>query len=235
MRKILLALCACLTAASAMASEAVAPPPPLAAHYETSACGLPCDKPVERRWFLLRGDAFIELRDQIEPVSQLWRRHADGRIDYTYVMHDERRAIEYTIVDLKLIGHTPDWERLGSLLSARDLAALSTDATNTGSRTETRRYEGAKGPARIEVTWNPTLALPERLSYRYPSHTVTVRLLASYDLSNAPVRPTDPQTLAGYSLVDFADLGDMEEDPQAQSWIRKALRAPGHEGHAHAH
>lgn len=211
---------------------AVTPTPTVAARFETTHCTIPCKKPISRRWELLRDAQTIELRGEGAPFSELWRRLVDGRIDYIYLMHDEHRAIEYSPTDLALIGRQPDWERIGSLVSSRDLAHLKRGAKGRHAGLETRRYTGALGKAKVDVAWIPSLALPAKLQYRYPKQTVTIRLVRHHD---APGASTVANALASYQLVDYADIGDMEDDPQAQVWIRKAVAAPGnlHQGHEH--
>lgn len=139
-------------------------------------------------------------------------------------MHDERRAIEYSPVDLEMLGRAPDWERVGALLSPRDLARLERGAKGRHGAHATQRYAGTLGGAKLEAQWISALGLPAKLTYRYPGHTVTVRLLA-LDTSAASAPGA---ALAGYDLIDYADVGDMEGDPQADAWIRKATAAPGH-------
>lgn len=215
-------------------AEASVALPAVTAHFETTQCAIPCKKPVSKRWYLLRDSRTLELRGEGAPFSEVWRRLADGRIDYVYVMHDERRAIEYSPVDLALIGRQPDWARIGALVSPADLERLKRGAAGRHAGLTTRRYTGTLGPARVDVAWIPDLSLPARLQYRYPGQTVTIRLLRRH-LGEPPVAPTTADTLAGYQLVDYADIGDMEEDAQAQAWIRKAAAAPGHlhQGHGH--
>ncbi|WP_059750803.1 hypothetical protein [Thiobacillus denitrificans] len=233
---LLLLLLCCGPARAAAVSPTLAPtaPPAVAARFETTHCAIPCKKPISRQWHLLRDSQTIELRGDGAPFSELWRRLGDGRADYVYVMHDERRAIEYSPVDLVLIGRQPDWTRIGALLSPADLERLKRGAAGRHAGLATRRYTGTLGPARIDVAWIPNLALPARLQYRYPDQTVTIRLLRRYE-GASPVASTTAGTLAGYQLVDYADIGDMEEDAQAQAWIRKAAAAPGHlhQGHGH--
>lgn len=210
---------------------AAAPLPPLAARFETVHCALPCKKPVARRWTLARDAQAVELRGEGAPYSELWRRLAGGRVGYAFLMHDERRAIEYSPVDLEMIGRAPDWERLGALLSPRDLARLERGAKGRHGAYATRRYAGTLGGAKVEAQWITTLGLPAKLTYRYPGHTVTVRLLAL----DAGAPPAPGAALAAYELVDYADIGDMEGDPQAEAWIRKAAAAPGHAHPGHGH
>lgn len=233
---VLLLLLCCGPARAAAVSPPLptTPLPAVAAHFETTHCAIPCKKPVSRQWHLLRDGQTIELRGDGAPFSELWRRLGDGRIDYVYVMHDERRAIEYSPVDLTLIGREPDWARIGALLSPADLERLKRGAAGRHAGLATRRYTGTLGSAKIDVAWIPDLALPARLQYRYPDQTVTIRLLRRH-AGAPPVAPTTAATLAGYQLVDYADIGDMEEDAQAQTWIRKAAAAPGHlhQGHGH--
>lgn len=223
MRGVLVALLLC----GGGAAQADAVLPAAAARFETTHCAVPCKKPVSRRWDLMRDAQTIELRGVGAPFSELWRRLGDGRVGYVYLMHDERRAIEYSPADLAMIDRAPDWERIGALLSPREIERLASAGRGRQGGLETQRYRGRLGKAKVEATWIPALALPAKLVYRYPGHTVSIRLVARHE-GAAPAQPPAAAALASYALVDYADIGDMEGDPQAEAWIRKAAAAPGH-------
>jgi hypothetical protein len=209
-------------------------PPPVVAEFRTTTCSTPCRSPQVRHWFLLRDVHTVELRDARLPVSQLWQRDGHGAtVRYSYAMHDEKRAVDYTSTDLALIRHTPSWERLGSILTADEVASLTPVAGEQMAGGVTL-HRGSLEGAHVELQWNRPLALPQQVRFDHPTHTLTMELLRSFD-HPGPVPATTPAVLAGYARVDFADLGDMEHDAAEQRWIRKALLAPGHVGHDHRH
>lgn len=203
---------------------------PLAASFRTTQCSLPCSEEKSASWQMRRDQGAIELRGTGSPFSEMWRRSGDGRIDYVFLMHDEKRSIDYNPVDLKLADKTPHWERLGSLIAAADLDRLEPGEHGQRFGYATRSYRGELNGARVDVVWIPQLGLPASLQTTRDAQRVSIELLsieATGTLPDAIAVPRD------YQRVDYADLGDMEEDPQAQVWIRKAALAPGHQHHAH--
>lgn len=200
------------------------------ARFETTACQLPCKKPRSSVWNLRRADDSVELRGAGAPYSELWRRLRNGSIDYAFAMHDDERVIEYNPVDLQIINKTPDWERLGAIVAARDLERLKLGEVGLHAGYTTHTYSGVDSGTRIEIVWIPELMLPLKVDTRNSSGYVSVQLLA-FDSQGMP--PMPDAVRERYQRVDYADLGDMEEDPNAKVWIQKASKALGHGSHAH--
>jgi hypothetical protein len=63
---------------------------------------------------------------------------------------------------------------------------------------------------------------------------VVIRLVERHEAA-APVQRTTPEVLSRYTSIDYSDLGDVEHNPEHRRWINKALAAPGHASHYHAH
>lgn len=218
----------------AFAQSATGAPELVQAHFETRVCARPCKKPRVRDWFMFRTPDRLELRDARTPVSEIWRWQSDkSTVAYQYLMHDDKRVIEYAPVDLALIGKTPDWKRLRHIVTEQDLAHLKRVGSTgkTKARPATERWVGRVQGVQIDVRWNPAEALPEQVTYTHPGHAVTVTRL--HTGKALPVAVTTESALASYIAVDYADLGDMEHSPDEQVWIRKAMQAPGHEHHDH--
>lgn len=200
------------------------------ARFETTACQLPCQQPGSSVWSLRRGHDSVELRGADAWYSELWRLLSDGSIDYAFAMHDDKRVIEYNPVDLQIINKTPDWERLGAIVAARDLERLKIGEVGLHAGYTTHTYSGVDSGTRIEIVWIPELMLPLKVDTRNSSGYVSVQLLA-FDAQGMP--PMPDAVRERYQRVDYADLGDMEEDPNAKVWIQKASKALGHGSHAH--
>ena len=215
---------------SAPAAQAAIAWKPVDVRFETTTCEIPCKAPKSRTWTLRRDERAIELRGSGAPYGEVWRRLDDGKVDYAFVMHDEDRMIEYAPIDLQLINKVPDWERLGAVVAAEDIERLKAGKRARHEGFATRSYTGSVNGAKVEVVWIPELHLPAKIDSKTAKRRVTVRLLA---VENSPAPPMPDVVRERYQRVDYADLGDMEEDPDAQRWIRKAINAPGHEAHNH--
>lgn len=211
--------------------------PALDARFETSQCGVPCKHPVKREWLMLREANQVELRDMNVSHSDLWQWQDGTSLDYVYLMHNEKRAIDYTAIDLRLLGigvGEQKWQALTQLVTTRELASMQKKTGRIYEGMSTEVYQGKLKGVETEVTWIPALQIPLQVDYRYPKHHVTVKLVERYQ-GAVPVEKTTSQILQAYQHVDFVDIGDMEHDKQAVTWLSQAKGAPGVHVHGHEH
>ncbi|MCB5190049.1 hypothetical protein LG198_04810 [Methylobacillus arboreus] len=212
--------------------------PSLDARFETTQCAVPCQKPVKREWLMLREAGQVELRDVNAGNSELWQQQADGSLEYSYLIHGQKRAINYNPIDLRLLGINADqnkWQALTRLVTANDLASLEKKPGQPYQQTPTEVYQGKLNGIETAITWIPALAIPLQVEYRYPRHEVTVKLVERYQGDKLPVAKTTEATLDAYQHVDFTDIGDMEHDKNALVWLAEAKGAPGVHVHQHGH
>lgn len=221
------------------------------ARYETVQCASPCqvDAAKHLQWWLMRDQDEVEIRNLYqngEPAhhSSLWQKKPGGQFSYVYLMHDERLAIDYADVDLKLLAIKVDeatWQLKTQLITDAELASLQ---KVTGEASEQygyaiEKYTGTLGNGiRSQVWWIPALKLPYKVEYTYPQHTVSIQLQALQPAAKAgqsvEVAPkTSLTALSQYQHVDYADLGDMEHNPSEMQWLAKAHGAPGLHAHEH--
>ena len=244
-KKSAMCLALMLMSVGAMADEVVN------ARYETVQCALPCkaEEAKHVQWWLMRETNQVEIRNLYqngEPAhhSSLWLKKPAGQMNYVYLMHDERRAIDYADVDLKLLSIKTDeqfWQLKSQLVTDSELASLqkvdAEAATQYGYPVE--KYTGSLGDGiRTEIWWIPALKLPYKVAYTYPQHSVSIQLqsLQPAMQSGLPVEiapSTSLTALTNYQHVDYADLGDMEHNPSEMQWLAKAHGAPGLQAHSH--
>lgn len=211
--------------------------PSLDARFETSQCEVPCKHPVKREWLMLREASQVELRDVNASHSDLWQWSDNAGLDYMYLMHGEKRAIDYTSIDLRLLGMgvgEQKWQALTQLVTTSELASMQKKPGQAYEGMPTETYQGKLKGVETEVIWIPALQIPLQVDYRYPKHHVTVKLVERYQ-SALPVEKTTGQILQAYQHVDFVDIGDMEHDKQAVTWLSQAKGAPGVHVHGHEH
>jgi hypothetical protein len=212
------------------------------ARFETTQCAIPCDSKNQRTWWLLRSEDQVELRDvnqtsnQLTSRSEIWKRLPDGKLNYFFLMHDEKLGIEYLPDDLKLLGVASDekkWEISSQLITESELAAMvkkSTAESYQGYVTEL--YTGKIQNADVIVTWLPELRIPLNVTYTYPNKQISIDLKQLNTKIDPHLRTTG-QSLDQYQRVYFTDIGDMEQSADAQQWIAKANGAPGLHAHQH--
>jgi hypothetical protein len=96
----------------------------------------------------------------------------------------------------------------------------------------TELYTGKIQNADVVVTWLPELRIPLNVTYTYPNKQISVDL-KQLNTKADPLLRTTGQLLDQYQRVYFTDIGDMEQNADAQQWIAKANGAPGLHAHQH--
>jgi hypothetical protein len=221
------------------------------ARFETTQCATPCTDASAKRlqWWLMREDDQVEIRNlyqngQPAHNSSLWMKKPAGQFNYSYLMHEDGRAIDYSDVDLKLLAIKTDaqiWQVKSQLITDEELAKLKKVPADNQKQygQDVEKYVGELGNGvRTEVLWMPALKLPFTVQYHYPEHTVTIQMqalqtgtLAATDAAKPPKATL--ATLSNYQHVDYADLGDMEHNPSEMQWLARAHGAPGLQAHNH--
>lgn len=221
------------------------------ARYETTQCATPCTEASAKRlhWWLMREDDQVEIRHlyqngQPAHNSSLWMKKPAGQFNYSYLMHEDGRAIDYSDVDLKLLAIKTDaqiWQVKSQLIADEELAKLKKVPTDQPQQygQALEKYVGVLGNGvHTEVLWMPVLKLPYSVQYHYPEHTVTIQMqvlqtgvVAATDAATPPKATLT--TLTNYQHVDYADLGDMEHNPSEMQWLARAHGAPGLQAHNH--
>jgi hypothetical protein len=162
------------------------------------------------QWRLWRGPDRIERENLDTRTGDLWVR--DGAtLFHTRLYHADRRGIEYRSEDLRLLGPTPDWRSLATLLDPRLLQTLQEKSSGWRDDYPYRRYTGESGGFEWDITVRTDQMLPVRIERRSADKAVqTIELLQSFAAAAVPWQPTNS---IAYDIIDYADLGDLERDP----------------------
>jgi hypothetical protein len=223
--------------------------PTIDAQFETTQCALPCKAPSTNAWWLFRANNQVELRsiDKItekpSPRSEIWTLNPDGKLGYLFLMHEDKRAIEYLFDDLKILGINPDqtkWETEAQLVTENELAHMQKSSIKTVAFQgyATVGYEGEINSAKVNIIWIPELKIPVKIVYTYPNSTSIVqltKLITGTELATVESKQlkTTKDVLSHYEQVYYTDIGDMEDNTKAQVWIAKARGALGIHEHQH--
>jgi hypothetical protein len=216
---------------------------PLNAEFVTSQCDVPCKNQHTRGWKLIRDNNQVEIRDinlttgELASKSEIWKHIAKDKLTYLFVMHNEKRAIEYLFDDLKVLNLASDdarWQLNNQLITNNEFSSLklTNQQSEAFNQYKTVNYEGVINDAKVSLRWITDLRIPAEINYQYPDYTVNV-VLKKIDTINTAQIMTTTKTLSNYQQVYFTDIGDMEQNPDAQEWIAKAKGAPGMHSHQH--
>ena len=210
----------------------------LNAQFETTQCARPCKKALKHAWWMWRTPEKVELRKAQSANSELWQLQPDKSISYAFLMHDEKKLIEYSDVDLKMLNQAMDakkWEALTKLVRQKELDGMQKKTLKQQYQgLSLTQYDGKLNGVETHITWVPELQIPLTMRYVYPKHQVTMTLL-SHNAPPATLTATTEQTLLSYDRIDYTDIGDMEHAASAKEWLSKATDAPGLNSHQHHH
>ena len=210
----------------------------LNAQFETTECALPCKKSIKTNWWMWRTPTQVELKKSNAANSELWTMQDNNQLNYQFLMHDEKRVIEYSSIDLKMLNMPADaekWQALNSLVTQKDLASMKkTKLKKQYQGLDLTTYAGKINGIKTNITWIDALQIPLQMIYVYPKTKITIQLLKR-DTTDLVAGATTAAQLQGYQQVDYADIGDMEHSSTAKVWLSNATDAPGMHTHGHQH
>jgi len=224
-----------LVAAGGLAVEpsaqhgAVSAAPALAARYELRIGTRTTD------WYLLRTAKRVETFNAGSRQGEIWERAPNGTIDYRRVFCSDRKIIEYSAGELRARGAAPQWAKLASLVDPAQVAGLRQTGEQTLVDRRALMFEGDIDGVPTRLWWLPDAQLPARLEHSVDARQVQLDLRELHQTPPAHWPRMDDDGLAGFSLIDAADFGDMEADPFVQKILAQDGDAQGGaHGHGHA-
>lgn len=166
----------------------------------------------------------------------MWQMDENKHLSYQFLLHDEKRVIEYSQIDLTMLGMQTDaakWQAVTQLVTQQDLASMKKVSLKKQYQgMALTQYSGNLNGIKTDITWIDALQIPLSMTYLYPKKRLTVQLI---QLNAKPEAATSAEQLQAYQQVDYADIGDMEHSATAKIWLSKAHDAPGVHNHSHQH
>lgn len=181
-------------------------------------------------WYFWRSGNRVETRDAHGENGEVWESNLRGQISYTKLFHPAEKAIDYTPGDLGALAINADWNQIKSIIDPKLLGThlkRSGEQIVDGQRAE--RYAGAIDGVSTEVLWLPEMKLPARIEKTRGGVTVSLRMAECKPLASAPWAMTSEARMQSYQHLDYADLGDMENDPFVKNVV--GHNAGAHHGH----
>jgi hypothetical protein len=175
------------------------------------------DAGVERTLVLVRSDTQVEHRMPGEPV-RAWQKIGDG-VEHREIFAAQQRVVVYAPGDLRALGQSQDWARLGGLVDPALLAGLKDAGSTRTAGQVARRLRGVHEGDRIDLDWIAGAELPARYRRVGPQGRFQLELRT---LQRVPAAAAFAST-DGYRELDYADIGDMELDPFARQYIRQGF------------
>ena len=182
-------------------------------------------------WKFERGVDYVAVSDMAHKAVELWQRDAGHRLWYRQAFHREKKIVEYQPAELRIGGISDSWKQIASVIDPDKLMPLTyvgAAARVLGQSVEL--YRGTLNGERIKVGWLPALRIPAYVEKQASNGTSSLRLL-----SLAAPGPTSTEwatgfdSLVDYESIDFADLGDRDQDPfigrlikHEESWFSRS-------------
>jgi hypothetical protein len=224
MQRILLLLaCAvqCVVCASVQADDSIA------ARYEATYGERDGPEVPQSAWYFVRSASRIETASGDR--AEVWQRAGNGAITLARVFHAYEVVVEYASAELAARELKPDWEALGSIVSASARGALKLTNTQVTLGGTARVLRGQADGQEVEVWWLEAQRIPALVKRKDARGTFTLRLAELHDDAPAQWPLTRQWPTNEYRWVDAADLGDLEHDPL----IKKLLRDQNIQASAH--
>ena len=197
-------------------------PPAIACRFESHGRSGAHDDPTPHPLLFWRQAGRVEVQDVAAGTGELWLRDAEGRLTWMRLFHEDRRVIEHVSADLAILDRTDAWPRVASLVDEGVLARLTDRGGRRAMGWAARLYSGEIDGIRTEVTWIPELSVPARIVRHLPSGRQKLVLAETHAIEDAPFAPPDSSS---YEVIDFADIGDKENDP----FLQRVLARDGHQ------
>lgn len=185
---------------------------------------------AERRYSLtlVRNEERVELRDADRAV-QVWQRDAEGLRHYD-IPAGSLRGVAYYPGDLRALGRASDWTPSLPLVPEAAYGRLVPTAVSrrpAEPHRATHHFRGEIGDSPVALQWSATSGLPLEYTQGRSRSRVVLKLKS---LRRVPAASAFTD-LAALSLIDYADLGDMTQDPFVRGYLSRTVAS----GHGHAH
>jgi hypothetical protein len=197
--------------------------PPLAAEFVTTISG---DNPAVNSARIVRTASAVEWIYLASNTSELWTKTSNDLWFYSKIFHTDHQVIEYSPVDINLLGIYQQWQHLA--INPDILRA----ATNTKTAADFRGWQGVIYSGELdgisyEVLWLPQLSIAARVIAKQGKQKTVTEIHALYVNQQAPFSFSD---ITHYRTIEYTDLGDMERDPFVMKIQHELL---DHHGHLH--
>ncbi|ROQ18933.1 hypothetical protein [Gallaecimonas pentaromativorans] len=204
-----------LSAHGASVCPATAPAGAWGLEYQVSASQSGAEP---RQVQLLRRGAQTALYSPEHQMAEWWHFEDPKRPGFSRVFDQQQRRIDYYMGDLRALGVQAQQEEVESFAARHLLGQLTKQGSSPCEHAE--RYQGEINGVSYDLLWSPVLAAPLAIVTR--KGEVERRWQADKLLGKDAVNARFA-TWQRYRETDFADIGDMENDPFLAKMINQGF------------
>lgn len=178
----------------------------------------------EQQWRIWRTPARMELSTGAR--REIWERREDGALSLMQIDVLDKSMLEYQPSDLQGMGTDYSWQKITQLVDPEAIVGLQNQRVREGQFGVEQRYTRHEGELRLTLAILPALAVPASWEIKTAQGTERLKLVRVEREFPVSDPPTSAQQLSALMAVQFADLGDRENDPRVHRLLGMFL--PGH-------
>ena len=178
----------------------------------------------EQQWRIWRSDSRMELSTGAR--REIWEKRADGTLTLIQINVLDKSMLEYQPSDLQGMGSDYSWRKISQLVDLQAINGLKTERPKNGQFGMEQRFSLRQADLRLALSISPELALPVAWQIKNKVGSERLRLVAANSAFPVSDPPTSAEQLSALMNVQFADLGDRENDPRVHRLLGMFL--PGH-------
>ncbi|GAA4895826.1 hypothetical protein GCM10023333_31280 [Ferrimonas pelagia] len=174
-----------------------------------------------------KGDRVLQRFLQAQ-ISELWFQQRNGRIRPTRYFDQHQRGIEYQAAEVNQNNAQQLWQEKRQLITGaqRDAMTLLSDSGQGCNRRQ--RFHWQTGNSQAELEWAPHSQL--LVSYRLQHGSEFWQYQLKSHQHDRVAVDNELSQLQQYPTVDYADVGDMENDPFLAQMINQGFLQHGASG-----
>ena len=133
---------------------------------------------------------------------------------------EANRSIHYSFSDLGALQARKTWQQVSEMLPSQWLEALTKSGESQFEGFKVNQYQGSIGEYQIELSWIPAVNQPASVKIIKGEHITEMHIT---QLSHAKQYTALLSEWDSYYSVDYADIGDMENDPFVSKMINQGF------------
>ena len=144
-------------------------------------------------------------------VVEHWSKSSANKTDFFRHFLAHHYSVFYSNDEMRALQKNTDWKTVGHFFSPQWLSHLTPQICPDSSSSTLECYQGQWGDRRVSVQWLAEESKLQQLQIRGQFQSITYQYMSSEPWSHAHQQAMEQWTR--FSSIDYADIGDEEDDP----------------------